>query len=244
VLPWHGSERPDPENGDRGSGALVRSVLLFRHRVVSILLPGAAVTLLLRARVEAGVIFVVAWIHHRRVGFLRIPVEAVRMREGHVMKVERGSLVWLDYDAFLDSGRLVGSSAWSGSLRVLAGPPQTLSGLGKKLIGLHEGEERLICLEPAQAFGDWNPDAVVTIRESRLAADVPLEDGMWLEVEAAIGLKATCRVLRIAEDRVALDFNHPLAGEVLNFFVHVRKVVTPGRHLATLAARHPSKGAA
>lgn len=143
------------------------------------------------------------------------------------MRIERGSLVWLDYDAFLDSGQQVDSSAQNGPLRLRVGEWQALPGLGEKLVGLKEGEERLVRLTPAEGFGDWDPDAVLSMRESRLATEVLLEDGMMLQIETNTGLSAVCRVHRITEDRVALDFNHPLAGEPLTLFVRVRKVVPP-----------------
>jgi FKBP-type peptidyl-prolyl cis-trans isomerase 2 len=37
------------------------------------------------------------------------------------MRIERGSLVWLEYDAFLDSGEQVDSSAQNGPLRLRVG---------------------------------------------------------------------------------------------------------------------------
>ena len=145
------------------------------------------------------------------------------------MRVEWGSLVWLDYDAFLDSGKQFDSSEVNGSLRLRVGEWQALPGLGGKLLGLQGGGERLIRLAPSEAFGEWDLEAVLTMRESRLAGEVPLEDGMLLQVETGSGLSAVCRVYRITEDRVALDFNHPLAGEPLTLFIRVRKVVPPSR---------------
>ncbi|MBI2454586.1 MAG: FKBP-type peptidyl-prolyl cis-trans isomerase [candidate division NC10 bacterium] len=145
------------------------------------------------------------------------------------MKVEWGSLVSLEYDMLLDSGEQIDSSAVNGPLRIRVGGWKALPGLGAKLVGLEEGDERLIRLSPAEAFGEWDLEAVLTMRESRLAGEVPLEDGMLLQIETGTGLSAVCRVYRITEHRVALDFNHPLAGEPLTLFVRVRKVVPPVR---------------
>ena len=143
------------------------------------------------------------------------------------MKVERGSLVSLDYDALLDSGEQIDSSAANGPLRLRIGEWQNLPGLGSKLIGLEEGDERLIRLSPAEAFGEWDPNAILTMRESRLAGNNRLEDGNMIRVETAGGCAAICRVYRLEEDRVALDFNHPLAGEPLTLFVRVMDVRQP-----------------
>jgi FKBP-type peptidyl-prolyl cis-trans isomerase 2 len=142
-------------------------------------------------------------------------------------KVEWGSLVSLDYDALLDSGEQVDSSAVNGPLHFQVGAWQGLPGLGPKLVGLCVGDERLIRLTPPEAFGDWDPDAIVTMRESKLAGDLPVEDGTTLRIETRDGMSTVCRAYRVTEDRVALDFNHPLAGQPLTLFVRVKAVAQP-----------------
>ena len=78
-------------------------------------------------------------------------------------------------------------------------------------------DERLIRLSPSEAFGEWDPSAVLTMRQATLDSDGHLEDGMTLRVETVDGSAALCRVYRLTEERVALDFNHPLAGKTLLF---------------------------
>lgn len=93
----------------------------------------------------------------------------------------------------------------AGDSRSESGSGRSCPDLGAKLVGLCEGDERLIRLAPREAFGDWDLDAVLTIQESRLAGDTCLEDGMMLQIESSSGLTALCRVYRATEDRVALD---------------------------------------
>ena len=143
------------------------------------------------------------------------------------MKVEWGSLVSLDYEVLLDSGEEIDSSESNGPLRVQIGAWKGLPGLGEKLVGLRQGDERLIRLTPPEAYGDWDPGSVLTMRKSRLIGDHPLEDGMTLRIETHDGTSAICRVFRITEEQVALDFNHPLAGQPLTLFVRVSGVAQP-----------------
>ena len=143
------------------------------------------------------------------------------------MRVGWGSLVSLEYDMLLDSGEQIDSSAVNGPLRIRVGERKALPGLGEKLLGLHEGDERLVRLTPPEAFGDWDPAAVLTLRESQLGGDPHLEDGMALRIETRDGASAVCRVYRVTDDRLALDFNHPLAGEPVTLFVRIRKVIPP-----------------
>lgn len=143
------------------------------------------------------------------------------------MRVEWGSLVSLDYDLLLDSGEQVDSSEVNGPLRLRVGEWRALPGLGEKLVGLHTGDERLIRLAPQEAFGDWDPSAILTMRESRVIGDAPLEDGTTLKIETQDGTSAVCRAYRVSENRLALDFNHPLAGQAVTLFVRVNDVVQP-----------------
>lgn len=139
-------------------------------------------------------------------------------------RVGWGNLVSLDYDAFLDSGAQVDSSAVTGRLTIRVGQWTVLPGLSPRLVGLAEGDERLIRLSPMEAFGEWNADALLTMREARLAGDERLAEGTTLRVETTNGLSAVCRVYRLSPDRVTLDFNHPLAGQAVTLFVRIHEV--------------------
>lgn len=143
------------------------------------------------------------------------------------MKVEWGSQVWLKYDLLLDSGDQIDSSEKNGPLQVRVGEWGDLPGLGRKLVGLQEGDERLIRLAPSEAFGDWDLNAVLTVQESRLVGDRHLDDGTRLRIETDGGATAICRVCRVGEDRVAPDFNHPYAGQALSAFIRVESVLPP-----------------
>lgn len=143
------------------------------------------------------------------------------------MRVEWGSLVSLDYEILLDSGEQVDSSRAHGPLRLRVGEWTALPGLGQKLVGLQAGDERLIRLAPREAFGDWDINAVLTMRESRLVEGGPLADGTTLKVETEHGASALCRAYRVSADRLALDFNHPLAGQALTLFVRITDVTLP-----------------
>ncbi len=143
------------------------------------------------------------------------------------MRVERGSFVWLDYDLLLDSGAQFDSSEERGPRWIRVGDGDVLPGLGEKLVGLQEGDEGLIRLTPAEAFGDWDPDAILIMRDSPRPGDPRLEDGMTVRVETNDGRSGICRAYRVSDERVALDFNHPIAGQPLTVFVRVRQVIPP-----------------
>jgi len=93
---------------------------------------------------------------------------------------------------------------------------------------LHEkkiGESVTVRLQPAEAFGEYDPELVQV--EPREGFPRELEVGMMLE-GAPIGSSEEdfilYRVTDIAGDKVVLDGNHPLAGNVLVFTCTVTAV--------------------
>lgn len=151
------------------------------------------------------------------------------------MKVQRGSLISVDYEVLLDSGEQIDSSAVNGPLRLRVGEWEVLPGLGEKLVGLEAGDERLIRLSPSEGFGDWDPNVVLTIEKSLILGDASLEEGTTLQIETRSGESAVCRVYEVREDQVALDFNHPFAGEPLTVFVRVVGIIPPVRRCPNLS---------
>jgi FKBP-type peptidyl-prolyl cis-trans isomerase SlyD len=89
-----------------------------------------------------------------------------------------------------------------------------LESIERALEGKREGETVRVHLEPEQAFGDY--DAALLRVEALSRYGEGLEVGM--EVEDAFGGEAprVYVVTDLAEDKVVLDGNHPLAGLALN----------------------------
>jgi FKBP-type peptidyl-prolyl cis-trans isomerase SlyD len=84
------------------------------------------------------------------------------------------------------------------------------------LQGRAAGESVEVRLEPEEAFGDYDAELVQLAERSQFPPQ--LEVGMQFEREGAgEGEFVVYTVTDIAEDKVALDGNHPLAGMALSF---------------------------
>ncbi len=77
-------------------------------------------------------------------------------------------------------------------------------------------------LEPPQAFGDYDPDLLRVEPLSRYGEGLDL--GMEVEDAFDDGEPRLYTVTDIADDKVVLDANHPLAGMALNFSCRVLAV--------------------
>lgn len=137
------------------------------------------------------------------------------------MTVTDGMVVTLDFTLTLTDGEVADSTQGEMPLRFVVGQGQLLPGLEDAMIGMRVDEERDIMLRPEDAYGEWDEDALEEIAVSELPEGVELEEGMPLEVTDTEGETYEASVYEVRGDTVVLDYNHPLAGETLNFHVKV-----------------------
>lgn len=106
------------------------------------------------------------------------------------------------------------------------GYDDTLPALEKALDGKEIGYKTMIQVEPEEAFGEYDPLLVRVENRDRFPA--PLEVGMQFEgtpESADSGEEPAIYVVTdIADDKVVLDGNHPLAGIALRFELTVTDV--------------------
>jgi FKBP-type peptidyl-prolyl cis-trans isomerase 2 len=139
--------------------------------------------------------------------------------------IEEGRQVALEYTLTLDDGSLADSNIGEEPYVYVHGRQEILPGLEAALVGMSAGEERVVRLSPEEGYGPVDPQA---FQEVPLEA-IP-EEGRQVG-EMLIGADPTGQPfqVRVAEVReedevVVVDFNHPLAGQALNFAVKVLAV--------------------
>ncbi len=132
------------------------------------------------------------------------------------MKITKNSVVTVDYSVVDAEGNLVDEGAqpivylhggYDGGLF-----PKIESALEGKEVGYSVDVE----LAPEDSFGDYEEDLVEVEERSAFPDDIQLgmqfERGKGDEADSLLYM-----VTDIADDRVTLDANHPLAGLVLKF---------------------------
>lgn len=97
-----------------------------------------------------------------------------------------------------------------------------LDAIERALEGKHAGDTVRLHLEPEQAFGDY--DAGLLRVEPRSRYGEGLAVGMEVEDAFDGGAPRMYTVTDLAEDKVVLDGNHPLAGMALNVSCKVLSV--------------------
>jgi len=108
---------------------------------------------------------------------------------------------------------------------VVVGEGDVLKGLDRALLEMKVGEERTVKLQPAEAWGERNPNniSVVPLQQFRQRKISPVP-GLVVDVNGRQG-----RVQSVSGGRVRVDFNHPLAGKELLYELKVEKEITRPR---------------
>lgn len=142
-------------------------------------------------------------------------------------EVVAGVVVTLEYTVRVADGRLVDSTGECGPLAVLHGSGQLFPALEDRIVGMRVGETREIRIPAADAFGEWQPDLVRTIRRDQLPPSLQLEVGAEYRLKAEGGKALRFRLLEIGPSEVRADFNAPQAGQELVATVTVVDVRPP-----------------
>ncbi len=134
--------------------------------------------------------------------------------------IKDGSKVSVEYTLKLSDGSLVDSNTGKDPLVYTQGGSQILPALEKQLVGLKVGDTKSVKLSAAEGYGEIDPKA---FREVDIA-QIPEEArkvGALLVAAGADGNKRPIRVHEVRDDKVVLDFNHPLAGKDLVFDITI-----------------------
>jgi FKBP-type peptidyl-prolyl cis-trans isomerase SlyD len=138
--------------------------------------------------------------------------------------VQDGAVVSLAYTLKLANGEVIDYSEVDDPLEYLHGAENIIPGLERELTGLHVGDARDAEVQPADAYGDYDPDEVEVVERAMLPKDMPLQLGTVLAIQDDEGNLSEAVVRAISAKDVTLDFNHPLAGQKLYFSVQVLAV--------------------
>ena len=140
------------------------------------------------------------------------------------MKVEKGSVVSVDYELHLGDGKLVDSSEPGAPLSYLHGEGQIVPGLESALEGLSAGDARRVVVAPAEGYGEHDARGVQEVPRDAFPSGVEPQVGMELVAQGPQGEAVPFVVREVKPETVVIDLNHPLAGKTLHFAVTVRDV--------------------
>jgi FKBP-type peptidyl-prolyl cis-trans isomerase SlyD len=132
-----------------------------------------------------------------------------------------GKVVRIHYVLRSETGEVLDSSDASEPLEYLHGAQNIVVGLEEGLLGSCPGQKLRVKVAPEKAYGPRAPDAVHAFPRTAFPEGMQVEEGMSFQAEGEDGQSLPVWVLSVEAERVMVDFNHPLAGQTLDFEVTV-----------------------
>lgn len=136
-----------------------------------------------------------------------------------MIQISPESKVELFFEIRLLDGAIVDSNFHAKAAVFKIGDGNMLAGFESALIGLKAGDKQVFSLEPEQAFGMSNPSNMQTINRSKFTG-MELEAGLVVSFQEPGG-ELPGVVVSFDDTEVVVDFNHPLAGQCLEFQVEI-----------------------
>ncbi|MFH1327615.1 MAG: FKBP-type peptidyl-prolyl cis-trans isomerase [Candidatus Bathyarchaeota archaeon] len=102
------------------------------------------------------------------------------------------------------------------------GEGKVLRGLDEAVIGLEKGEKKSLKIPPEGAYGQRREKLLKKL--PRDSIDVPseqIQEGAIIESGSEQGEPRLATIRKIGEDGITVDFNHPLAGQTLDFELEI-----------------------
>lgn len=141
-----------------------------------------------------------------------------------MQQVKEGDLVRVHYTGKLTNGEQFDSSVGREPLEFTVGAGQMIRGFDAALPGMVVGDKKTINIQPEDAYGLRNDEAIIPFPLENVPADMKLEPGMMLTLSNQMGQPVPVVVLEVTEEVVMLDANHFLAGKELVFDIELVEI--------------------
>ena len=143
---------------------------------------------------------------------------------GANMKVGKDKVVLMHYTLKNDAGDVIDSSDGADPLPFLQGHGNIIPGLESALEGSKVGDKLEVSIKPEEGYGVRMKDAIQEIPSSALKGVDEVKVGMQLQSQDQDGNAFLVNVIKIEDDKITVDANHPLAGQTLHFSVSIESI--------------------
>ncbi len=134
------------------------------------------------------------------------------------------SEVVMHFTLTLKDGTVADGSLEDEPLNFKMGDGTLIEGLEMVLYGLKSGDKQTLEIEPRDAFGFPDEDNIHEMPRNEFAEELKIEEGTIIGFSTPSDDEIPGTIIDIKDDIVKVDFNHPLAGHTIQFFVEILDV--------------------
>lgn len=139
------------------------------------------------------------------------------------MQIAANAVVSIHYTLTNTAGEQLDSSAGQEPLAYLHGANNIIPGLENALAGKAVGDKLSVTVDPEEGYGQVREELIQDVDRANFEGIDVVEPGMQFMAQTPWGQQPVT-VIKVQDDVVTLDGNHPLAGQTLNFEVEVVEV--------------------
>ena len=140
------------------------------------------------------------------------------------MALQVNKVVTFNYVLKDENGELLDSTEKGGPFSFISGNHQILPGLEEAIGNMIIGSKKNIKPAAADAYGEYDENAVQKINRSLFPEEAELEIGMTYFAHSPEGQHLQFVITKIENEDITVNFNHPLAGKNLEFDVELLDV--------------------
>ena len=142
------------------------------------------------------------------------------------LTVQPGSEVTLHCSITLEDGTVAESTFGEEPISITMGDESVLiNALQMALYGLKVGDRESILIDPDNAFGLPDDEAIQEMPLTDFPEDMTLEEGQIISFSTPDGEEIPGAVKKVGTTSVTMDFNHPLAGHELKFEAEILEII-------------------
>ena len=139
------------------------------------------------------------------------------------MAIKNNQVVSMQYELKVN-GNLIESNLQADPIEFVFGSGDIVPGLETRIANMIEGETKEITVPAVEAYGNYDETLCEIVPISEFEG-IDLQIGMILKAEGENGEVFKATVSDVTKEDVTVDYNHPLAGNDLDFKIVINKIV-------------------
>ena len=140
-------------------------------------------------------------------------------------KLKTGDKVKVHYIGKLKDGTEFDNSRTREPIEFAIDDGNLLKGFNDSVKDLSEGAKTTVDIPAKEAYGEYITEAVIVVQKNEFPEGMDFQLKGFVQGKDNQGRPVQGQIIKIDEESINLDMNHPLAGEDLNFEIELLEVV-------------------
>jgi len=137
------------------------------------------------------------------------------------MAIGQNKVVTMNFTLKDEQGKIIQTTNNNSPFQFLSGNQQILPKLEEEIDHMIIGSKKNVKIPAKEAYGEYSEQAVQQVSKNNFPKDIELEVGMEFIANSTKGEQMPFVVKEIKNEEVTIDYNHPLAGENLEFDIEL-----------------------